>query len=120
MFTAINITPPVRYIPEFDPTGEYAGIKAAVFDGMPRNGRKTAVFAYIGIPEQADAGHRAPGIVLMHGGGGHAFVQWVKMWRDRGYAAIAIDNTGYFPMERDAFRKALTTAHIQTPRIMTA
>lgn len=102
MFTAINITPPVRYIPAFDPTGEYAGIKAAVFDGMPRNGRKTAVFAYIGIPEQATALQRVPGIVLLHGGGGHAFLQWVKMWRDRGYAAIAIDNTGYFPMERDA------------------
>ena len=34
---------------------------------------------------------------MVHGGGGHAFLPWVKMWNERGYAAIAMDNTGYFP-----------------------
>ena len=42
-----------------------------------------------------------PGIVLVHGGGGVPFASWVKMWNDRGYAAIAMSVTGDFPITAD-------------------
>jgi dienelactone hydrolase len=37
-------------------------------------------------------------MVLVHGGGGTAFAHWVKMWNDRGYAAIAMDTCGCVPV----------------------
>lgn len=94
---AINTTPVLNEIAELNPTGTYSGIKAVWYEGMTKNGRKTKVFAYVGFPENADASSPVPAIVLVHGGGGHAFLPWVKMWNERGYAAIAMDNTGYFP-----------------------
>jgi dienelactone hydrolase len=39
-------------------------------------------------------------VVLVHGGGGTAFVQWIEEWTDRGYAAIAMDTVGCRPVKR--------------------
>ena len=36
-------------------------------------------------------------MVLVHGGNGTAFADWVKLWNDRGYAAIAMDTCGSVP-----------------------
>jgi dienelactone hydrolase len=36
-------------------------------------------------------------MVLVHGGGGTAFANWVRLWNDRGYAAIAMDTCGCVP-----------------------
>ena len=95
--------PAVREIPEFAPTmEEYTRVKAITYDGPGRNGAKTKAFAYIGFPEGASEREPVPGIVLVHGGGGHAYLEWVRMWNDRGYAAIAMDNTGFFPTEVNA------------------
>jgi dienelactone hydrolase len=33
-------------------------------------------------------------MVLIHGGGGSAFHEWVRLWNSRGYAAIAMDTCG--------------------------
>jgi len=99
---ATNTTPEFHEMPDFNPTGQYAGIKAGWYEGMNKNGKKTKVFAYVGFPKNASAENKVPAIVLVHGGGGHAFLQWVKMWNDRGYAAIAMDNTGYFPTKVNA------------------
>lgn len=95
--SAVLTTPAAHDISGLQPTGEYGGIKAVWFEGMEKNGSKTKVFAYVGIPEGASEDNKVPAVVLMHGGGGHAFLPWVKQWNERGYAAIAIDNTGYFP-----------------------
>ena len=51
----------------------------------------------MGFPEGAAVDKKVPAVVLVHGGNGHAFAQWVKIWNDRGYAAVAMDTTGYFP-----------------------
>lgn len=100
---AMNKTPELHALSNFNPTlNEYQHIKAYWFDGMDRNGKKTKVFAYIGFPEGASETDNVPAVVLLHGGGGHAYLPWVKMWNDRGYAAIAIDHTGYFPTTRNA------------------
>jgi dienelactone hydrolase len=36
-------------------------------------------------------------MVLVHGGGGTAFAQWVRRWTSHGYAAIAMDTCGAVP-----------------------
>jgi dienelactone hydrolase len=36
-------------------------------------------------------------MVLVHGGGGTAFSDWVKLWNSRGYAAISMDTCGQIP-----------------------
>jgi dienelactone hydrolase len=46
------------------------------------------VFAWVGLP--ANRSGKVPGMVLVHGGGGTAFKEWVKKWNDRGFAAISI------------------------------
>jgi dienelactone hydrolase len=74
---------------------EYAtnDVKAVFFEGEPYQGKPTRVFAYYGVPKHA-AGTRVPGMVLVHGGGGSAFVRWVRLWNSRGYAAISMDTCG--------------------------
>jgi dienelactone hydrolase len=44
------------------------------------------------------AGERLPAMVLVHGGGGTAFEEWVRLWVGRGYAAIAMDTCGQIPV----------------------
>ena len=85
-----------RYCPEYDPAG-YPNVKAIWLDGVNYGGKATKVFAYIGFPEGASADNKVPAIVLQHGGGGYAYPNWVQDWTDRGYAAIAVGNTGYYP-----------------------
>jgi dienelactone hydrolase len=76
-------------------------IRALFFEGAAYRGNPTRVFAWLGVPLLAP-GEKAPGIVLLHGGGGTAFESWVKLWVDRGYAAIAIDHFGSLPVPPDA------------------
>ena len=72
-------------------------IRQIVYSGAEYQGRPTEVFAWVGVPEKRSG--KVPGIVLVHGGGGTAFVDWVKWWTDRGYAAIAMDTTGSIPLK---------------------
>lgn len=99
LLSAINKPAEYRYVPSPEP-----GIGAIEITGEKCGGKDTKIFAYIGIPEH-EPGEKVPGIVLVHGGGGHAFPGWVRMWNDRGYAAVAMDNTGYFPSENGWVRR---------------
>jgi len=38
-----------------------------------------------------------PGVILIHGGGGTAFADWVHLWARRGYAALAMNLNGSRP-----------------------
>ena len=97
----LTSAPAWRYEPQFDPTArEFSGIRALSYDCAEYEGKTTRVFAYLGFPKHSH-GERVPGIVLVHGGTGHAYLPWVKMWNERGYAAIAMDNTGFYPSHRD-------------------
>ena len=100
-------SPNVKYLSEYDPDShplsdrnDWLNIKAITYDGADINGKKTKIFAYIGFPNGASSTNKVPAMVLVHGGGGHAFAEWVKLWNDKGYAAIAMDTTGYFPSSR--------------------
>ena len=92
----LNVVPAVKYYPDFNPTGK-SNIKAITYDGATIGDKKTKVFAYIGYPKNAKEGEKYPAVVLIHGGGGHAFHDWVTEWTNRGYVAISMDNTGFFP-----------------------
>ncbi len=90
--------PDLTTVPKtFDPphNGE-RGVRAIWFEGMPYKGKPTRVFAYYGAPERKGK-ERLPAMVLIHGGGGTAFAEWVRMWNARGYAAIAMDTVGTVP-----------------------
>lgn len=82
--------PGVYRVPEQD-VGE---IRAIFFDTLDYEGKPTRAFAYLGIPKSDQP---VPAMVLVHGGGGKAFSEWVKIWNDRGYAAISMSLEGHMP-----------------------
>jgi cephalosporin-C deacetylase-like acetyl esterase len=73
-----------------------AGVRSLFFEGLPWKGKPTRVFAWYGVPPHAD-NEKLPAMVLVHGGAGTAFADWVRIWTARGYAAIAIDTCGSVP-----------------------
>lgn len=68
------------------------GMRAIFYDSLPWKGKPTRVFAWLGLP--ANATGRVPGVVLVHGGGGSAFREWVRRWNEHGFAAISISVEG--------------------------
>jgi cephalosporin-C deacetylase-like acetyl esterase len=81
----------------FETTTDEPGVKALFYESVLFHGKPTRVFAYYGLPAGAGRAQRAPAMVLIHGGGGTAFAEWVRMWNKRGYAAIAMDTCGNRP-----------------------
>lgn len=61
---------------------------ALYFDALPYRGRPTRVFAWYSAPENRRG--KVPAIVLVHGGGGTVFPEWVRKWNEHGFAAISI------------------------------
>ncbi len=59
------------------------------------------MFAYYCTPGilkgDASLDKNLPVVVCVHGGGGRAFSEWVKLWAKKGYAAIAMDWSGNGP-----------------------
>jgi dienelactone hydrolase len=82
----------------FRATNVAEGVEARFFAGLPYRGEPTRVFAFYGLPTNATSRARVPGVVLVHGGGGTAFAEWVRLWTGRGYAAIAMDLCGCLPV----------------------
>lgn len=88
------------------PTMQWLDQKALVhsllYAGEKYQDRPTEVFAFYASPitlGKARPGTKFPGVVLIHGGGGTAFVEWAHLWAKRGYAAIAMDLSGSRPPE---------------------
>jgi dienelactone hydrolase len=76
---------------------KYPGMKPVFYKGLPYQGKPTRIFAWYGMPDNATKKKKVPGIVLVHGGGGTAFADWIRLWNSRGYAAIAMDTCGGVP-----------------------
>lgn len=77
--------------PSYQPAEGFAkegNLQAIYFDALEWNGKATKVFAWLGMPDSTEG--KVPGVVLVHGGGGTAFKDWVKKWNDHGFAAISI------------------------------
>jgi dienelactone hydrolase len=81
----LTAAPKTMDAPGYEPEG---ALKAIYFDALPWKGKPTRVFAWLGLP--ANRAGKVPGVVLVHGGGGTAFKEWVTRWNDRGFAAISI------------------------------
>ncbi|HSH93847.1 MAG TPA: acetylxylan esterase [Roseimicrobium sp.] len=88
------------------------GISPLFYDGALYRGKPTRVFAWLGVPEGPGP---FPGIVLVHGGGGTAYRDWVKTWMARGYAAIAMDTNGEIPLTEDGMRVKSKTHEFAGP-----
>lgn len=75
------------------------GVVGIVYKSVMYRGREKDVFAYYSTPGILSNGlykdKKLPAVVCVHGGGGRAFEEWVKLWAKRGYAAISMDLRGY-------------------------
>jgi len=78
----------------WEPSKDQGDVKALFYECLDYNGKPTRAFAYIGFPKSDTP---VPAMVLVHGGGGTAFYEWVKIWNDRGYAAISMSLEGHMP-----------------------
>ena len=87
--------------PAFRWDDETASIRSFLYEGATIDGKATGVFAFyadpstVGLDENTEKPY--PAVVLIHGGGGTAFAEWVNLWARRGYAAIAMDLSGHRP-----------------------
>ncbi len=71
------------------------GVQEVYYEGEPFHGRPTRVYAVYAEPAAGQKPY--PAMVCVHGGGGTAFPEWVKLWAARGYAALAMDLAGCGP-----------------------
>lgn len=87
--------------PESEWIDNQSPIRSLLYRGEHINGQPTRVFAFYATPgtlkNDVSKDHDLPAVVLVHGGGGTAFAEWVRMWAERGYAAIAMDLSGRRP-----------------------
>ncbi|MEQ7799476.1 alpha/beta fold hydrolase [Pedobacter sp. ASV1-7] len=69
-----------------------------IYNGLNYKGHAKNVFAYYSSPGilsgNKSEDKNLPAVVLVHGGGGTAFKQWVLLWAKKGYFAIAMDLRG--------------------------
>lgn len=90
-------------IPAVEWRDEGKPIRSLFYEGEPLAGKKTRVFAYYASPAtlglDKTPGKKFPAVVLVHGGGGNAFDQWVSVYAKRGYAAISMDLAGNWKPE---------------------
>lgn len=94
-----------KFCPEYDRTETDCNIKG-VFLRHDYKGEESYAFGYLGYPENFSENKTYPAVLLVHGGGGTAYYQWVKEWNDRGYVAFAIDTEGHIPKESGTVENA--------------
>lgn len=88
-----------------------SNIKAIFYQGQIYKDEQTQIFAYLGIPtsEMPEGGY--PAIILVHGGLGRAFPDWVKMWTDKGYVAIAPDFDAQMSSPQSGLNTIISNPH---------
>jgi dienelactone hydrolase len=99
--------PEVKWLDQKQP------VHSMLYTGEKIAGKETQVFAFYASPKTLGKGSdKVPGVVLIHGGGGTAFVEWAHLWAQRGYAAIAMDLSGRRP---DAPQFDTNGAYVRKP-----
>ncbi len=97
--------PVFSFTSDYDAYKSYDHLQGLFFDALSYHGDSTRVFCWYGLPDNIPEGTKVPAVVLVHGGGGTVFPDWVRKWTDRGYAAISIALEGQVAGARDAFNK---------------
>lgn len=85
--------PEVEGVTTIKDTDHYT-VKSLLYKNEPYMGADTQIFAIYGLPKSASSTEKVPAMLLLHGGGGQAYQEWVEQWTAKGYAAIAIDMNG--------------------------
>ncbi|RZM21274.1 MAG: acylamino acid-releasing protein [Pedobacter sp.] len=79
-------------------TDQNSPVHRLLYSSVDYEGKPTQVFAYYSNPDLLNGRPggkvKFPGVVLVHGGGGKAYKEWVEKWAAKGYAAIAMDLSG--------------------------
>jgi len=97
--------------PEFEFTTAYDSfnsnptsgtIKGMFMEGLPYSKalnaeKRTKVFCWYGVPNGLTEGQKVPAVILVHGGGGEAYADWVEQWINEGYIAIALSLINKLP-----------------------
>ncbi|MFI3330629.1 MAG: alpha/beta fold hydrolase [Rikenellaceae bacterium] len=92
----LSVAPEYEFIPVGD---DNSGTKGILYRGMDFKGEEKQVFAFYSTPgilkgdESLDKD--LPVVVCVHGAGGQANAEWVRLWASRGYAAISMDLRGF-------------------------
>lgn len=73
------------------PGSDCPGLKAMLVKGKGPEGSEAEFFAYYGCPAGPVPKGGFPGVVMVHGGNGTAFPNYVKLWIAQGFAVIALD-----------------------------
>ncbi len=100
----IDFLPVVTDHSAFHPPADFGNIRAVTYSHPRFFDKEYETFAFIGFPENVQG--KIPAVVLVHGGGGHAYAEWVRIWNEKGYAAIAMDAEGFYPTEADWDKEA--------------
>ncbi len=83
--------------PAFSWLDSTSAVRSLTYGSVNYQGSPTRVFAYYSNPDllmEKKTNRKFPGVVLVHGGGGAAFKEWVEKWAADGYSAIAMDLGG--------------------------
>ena len=84
-------------VPQIEWLDHNEKVRTLLYKSVDYEGKPTQVFAYYSNPDiiaGKTSNTKFPGVVLIHGGGGKAFKEWVEKWAVAGYAAIAMDLAG--------------------------
>lgn len=98
---AKRVLPYFEPLPQYDLDTAYGKIRAGFLHifGKGRSTMPQKLFCYFGSPGHASENSRVSGMLLIHGGAGQAYAQWVEAWMERGYAALTLDLYGNMPLE---------------------
>lgn len=95
VLSELHKVPAVSWLDDSSP------IRSLTYRNEQFQGKPTDVFAFYATPGSISGDkskdRNLPAVVLIHGGGGTAFAEWVWLWANRGYAAIAMDLSGRRP-----------------------
>ena len=89
------------------------GITELYLDGPSYQGKATRVFALYRAPTNPVPlpSGKIPAVVLVHGGGGSAFEEWVEKWNSEGFAAISIAVEGQTDTKKEGKGKNKWARH---------
>ncbi len=106
-------TPDFMESPEDDREEAGTNIKGLYYRTFYQN-EETYAFAYLGVPQGVSVLNKAPAVLLIHGGAGSAYWEWVKAWNDKGYVALAMDLEGHVPTKAGTLSSPYTELYTKS------